>query len=73
LCRIAETWEQDNDCCDDDDTGQFLHIESQDGGGGNYIVIKTDRWAIDDEKEIDEFAKTLKKFLRRIKESPTLK
>jgi hypothetical protein len=72
LSGARETWSQDNDCCDSDDSGQFLEIENQDGGGGNYIVIKTTRWAID-ANEIDAFAKMLKKFLKRIENSSTLK
>ncbi len=53
---------QESDCCSHNDNGHELFIETQDGGGGAYVVIKTDRWALDLE-DIDKFAETLKSAL----------
>jgi hypothetical protein len=52
------TFTQDSDCCDSGD-GQFLKIKTQNGGGGDFFVIETERWAIDN---IAELITTLKKF-----------
>ena len=54
------TYTQENDCCDPSELGQQLILKTQDGGGGSYVVIETERWAIDD---IDEFCKALKDIL----------
>jgi uncharacterized GH25 family protein len=43
----------------DTEEPQALEIFTEDNGGGPYIVIKTDRWAIDYE-DIDKFAACLK-------------
>ncbi|TDI79814.1 MAG: hypothetical protein E2O79_09945 [Caldithrix sp.] len=59
------TVEQKEDCCGragHDD--QYLIIETHDGGGGEYFVIETERWAIDD---IDIFCADLKKIFGKPK------
>jgi hypothetical protein len=43
--------------------GQTLMVEVDDGGGGNYLVLSTDRWALNPE-DIDRFAALLKRCLR---------
>lgn len=40
------TFTQDADSCSDAGT-QELGVSVEDAGGGKYLVIKTDRWAID--------------------------
>jgi len=64
--EIAETeftFSQDVDSCQDpNDICQVLKVFTQDAGGGSYICIKTDRWAIDTE-DIDKFAEMLKKIV----------
>lgn len=56
-------YEQDMDCCDGESDGcQTLTVQTQDGGGGNYIILKTDRWAIDKD-DIDKFCSELKNIL----------
>jgi hypothetical protein len=53
------------DCCAPvDQICNEVEIEVVDGGGGNYLVISTTRWALDDEKDIDKFAKELKNCLK---------
>jgi len=48
---------QSSDSCDQSDLGQTLNIKTQDAGAGKYLVLQTERWAIDD---INEFCETLK-------------
>lgn len=52
------TYTQEGDCCGGGDL-QFLEVETHDGGGGHFITITTERWAID-AKDIDAFVATLK-------------
>lgn len=52
------TFTQDSDCCDSAD-GQFLKIKTQNGGGGDFFIIETERWAFDN---ISELVTVLKKF-----------
>ena len=49
---------QDGDQCQDEpDTSQEITIETENGGDGDFYVIKTDRWAFD---KIDDMVKLLK-------------
>jgi hypothetical protein len=42
------TYEQEPDCCDGtSDYAQHLIVTTQDGGGGAYLTLQTERWAID--------------------------
>lgn len=44
---------QENDTCDKhQDTGQVLKITAIDGGGGHFLVLKTDRWAVDTAQDL---------------------
>jgi hypothetical protein len=52
------TFTQNADCCDPGD-GQFLTIKTENGGGGDFFVIETKRWAFDN---IPELITTLKRF-----------
>lgn len=63
LVERVLTYDQDKDCCDSVSAiCQLLTIRTQDGGGGSYVVIETDRWAIDRD-DIDKFCQTLKDIL----------
>lgn len=42
---------------------QDLNIELGDNGGGHYLVLKTERWAIND---VDELIKVLEDFKKRV-------
>jgi len=56
-------YEQEKDCCDGDSMYcQTLTVQTQDGGGGNFIVLKTDRWAIDKD-DIGTFCAQLQSIL----------
>jgi len=62
LSSIKIVLTQDNDCCDPETLGQSLEIETDNGGdvGEDFLVIKTERWAIDgDKKGLDEFNRLL--------------
>ena len=52
------TFTQEADCCDRGD-GQFLRIKTENGGGGDFFVIETKRWAFDN---IPELITILKRF-----------
>ena len=51
------TFTQDSDCCDDKE--QYITIKTQNGGGGDFYVIETERWAFDN---IPELITILKRF-----------
>lgn len=50
--------EQPGDCCDGFDRYQKLRVELHDDGGGHYVVLKTERWAIDPD-QMEAFAEKL--------------
>ena len=50
IASAKVTLYQENDCCDIGKEGQHLQVEVVDGGGGAYLVLQTERWAV----EIDE-------------------
>jgi hypothetical protein len=52
---------QDADNCPEDG-GQELVVHTEDGGGGPYIVIATQRWAIDVD-EVDNVPELLRRVL----------
>lgn len=60
LHGVTYDFGQDSDSCQEDDLGQSLKVFTEDGGGGSYICIETERWAIDHD-EIDKFADCLKR------------
>lgn len=61
---IKYVYSQEADSCQtNSNPGQILEVEIQDAGGGNYLVIKTNRWAIGEE-DIDKFCDLLKKSLK---------
>ena len=67
LSEFRETWSQDNDSCDSNDCGQTITLSTADAGGGHFIVIETERWALDDE-DVEAFCDYLKQFNKRVKE-----
>jgi len=56
--ELKMTFTQDSDCCDSGD-GQFLTIRTENGGGGDFYVIETERWAFDN---IPKLVTTLMRF-----------
>jgi len=57
------TFTQDSDCCDSGE-GQFLKIKTENGGGGDFYIIETERWAFDN---IPELVQTLMRFYNKHK------
>jgi hypothetical protein len=55
--QFQMTFTQDSDCCDSNE--QYLTIKTQNGGGGDFYVIETERWAFDN---IPELINILKRF-----------
>lgn len=54
---------QDTDACDETrNSVQTLDIECINAGGGHYLVIETERWAID-ETDIEGFSQRLRDVL----------
>ena len=43
--ELKITFTQEKDCCSNQD--QFITIKTQNGGGGDFFVIETERWAFD--------------------------
>ena len=50
-------------CDENSDNFQELKMSIQDNGGGNYLVLETERWAID---SIDDLINLLNDFRERI-------
>ena len=63
LSEVELVFYQDSDSCQEKDNGQSLKVFTRDAGGGSYICIATDRWAIDWDA-IDIFATCLKKIVK---------
>ena len=67
LTSVTEVYSQEEDCCGRvDEHGQDIEISTRDGGGGSYLVIKTERWAVDN---VDELIGPMKALLNRIHEA----
>ena len=50
--KIVKTISQEEDCCGRlGAESQYLKIKYIDNMAGFYVVIKTDRWAVDDREE----------------------
>jgi hypothetical protein len=64
------TFEQEPDCCDGtSDYAQHLTVQTQDGGGGPFLILSTTRWAIDKDDLISgKFAAQLLTILEGMEE-----
>lgn len=60
---------QESDSCDSNNLGQNLLVTFDDAGAGHYIILSTERWALDID-DIDEFAAMLKSIAAQIGEEP---
>jgi hypothetical protein len=60
------TFAQDADCNSTED--QFLTIKTDNGGGGDFYVIETERWAFDSIDELIEIINKFKEKHEKIKE-----
>lgn len=59
------TFTQDKDCCSIED--QFITIKTENGGGGDFFVIETQRWAFDCIEDLVEVLYQFKNKHDRIK------
>ena len=57
LASWTKQYQQECDTCDSNGPLQFFHVEQDDGGGGPFWVIQTERWAIE---SIEELVKVLR-------------
>lgn len=60
--ELQMTFTQEADCCSSEE--QYLTIKTQNGGGGDFYVIETERWAFDN---IPELITTLMRFYTKHK------
>lgn len=64
VSRVQIEYYQESDSCSSNTDGQELIVFTEDAGGGPFIVIKTERWAIDAE-DIDLFCNELKMIIKK--------
>lgn len=67
---VTAHYMQDADSCQDVASGnvQSIAIQTMNGGNGTFLVIETERWAIDGtEKALKEFCNALRDALKRSK------
>ncbi len=54
---VSITYIQDADCVSDSDSIQTLKVYTENNGAGRFMVLETERWAIDDVEGIIEIIK----------------
>ncbi len=59
---------QPSDSCDSEGCGQNLKIKLDDAGGGHFVVISTERWAMDVD-EIETFSDLLKSLVTQVRDT----
>lgn len=47
ICALSVVFTQEPDACADGDSPQTISVKVEDGGGGPYFTIETDRFAFD--------------------------
>jgi len=62
IYELKALYEQESDSCDANNLGQDIEISTKDAGGGIYYIIKTERWAFENIKELTDL---IKDFQRR--------
>ena len=63
--EISHTYEQESDSCAPNIAQpQYLKIFTQDAGGGNYLILETERFALNID-EIDAFYTELKEIIKK--------
>lgn len=61
IYELKALYEQESDSCDPNNLGQDIEIMTQDAGGGIYYIIKTERWAFENIKELESLIKDFQK------------
>jgi len=60
LFKFSAEFVQDaDDCSPDQDSYNVLNISTEDGGGGKFFVIETNRWAFD---KVDDLLELVNRF-----------
>jgi len=59
----SDSYSQPADSNQKEGDTQYLYLSSESAGSENFLVIETDRWAID-VKDIEKFAEMLKLFMK---------
>lgn len=67
LEEVSHTYTQETDACVSG-ICNILKVSTFDGGGGPYLVIETERWAIDEE-DIEAFAQKLRDVLGLVQQA----
>jgi hypothetical protein len=63
---VTLTFTQDTDCCDMTGNGcQTLRVTTEDGGGGSYFVLETERWAIDPPEDLLDLLKEVERSIKK--------
>lgn len=60
ISDVKITYCQQGDCTGNGDYNEII-ISTADGGGGNYFILKTKRWAINDVQELVDLLNDFKK------------
>lgn len=68
LESMRATYTQQADCCTSSTDDNVLEAVIEDGGGGPYIVIKTERWALDGDR-LGEFTDTLRALWKQVEDA----
>jgi hypothetical protein len=58
--NVSITYLQDADCTDDPDNVQVLKLSTQNNGIARFMVLETERWAIDDIESLIEVLQDFK-------------
>ena len=69
--RVKQLFRQEPHCCSDEDCDATVELELIDGGGGEFMVLRTTEWAIDDAKELAELVDELKAMMKTAKTAKT--
>jgi hypothetical protein len=65
LEAMTATYSQEDDCCYSSELGiQKIELSIQDGGGGMYYILATDRWAFD---SIEDLTNLINQFINKTK------
>ena len=63
---LCKTWVQGADCCSRDE--QALTLRTVDGGGGPFLVLETERWALEDGNDLAWLVDEAKRMLGSVNE-----
>ena len=65
--RVKQLFRQEPHCCANEDVDSTVELELVDGGCGEFMVLRTTEWAIDDAKELAELTAEIKSMMATAK------